>query len=443
MGDASRAAIPALTRRSFVAGSAGVTAAFLLAACSSSSGASSGGAPLKFWNMPMGTPDFTKLDQQITLGYKPASGMPAATYQEIQWANFTQTFAAAIASNTGPAISSGGGTQAQQYAHEGKIAYADHLLESWKSNGLYDDFVEGLLETTKTDQGYVAVPYVTGVRTSWYNKSLLQQAGVEPPSTWDEYEQVCAALRKIGVFGFGLGAGAGNFTGGQVLTAFMINNGGGLFNKNQEPECVTDANIEAMEFVLKLVRNGYSDPAAVSYTSANIASQWKAKRFGFGWGDGVGLAASVGGDVAKDMVVGSPLSSPSGKKGGLYLPTPIMMYKNTPSQEGSEAFLTYYFKNMAKLWTQNTGVVGLPPLKSIAETPEFKSNANNVKIMNEWMPVFKTWAAPGGNSLFYNIANTVDGTQPMASFAETMLGGKTDAKSALTTLQNAVEGLMK
>ena len=43
-----------------------------------------------------------------------------------------------------------------------------------------------------------------------------------------------------------------------------------------------------------------------------------------------------------------------------------MMYKNNPSIKGSEAFLTYYYQNMAPLWTQNTGI-GLPPLKSISQ----------------------------------------------------------------------------
>ena len=66
-----------------------------------------------------------------------------------------------------------------------------------------------------------------------------------------------------------------------------------------------------------------------------------------------------------------------------------------------------------------------------------------MKIITEWQPIFKTWAAPGGTGLFYNIANTVDGTAPMISFAQSILGGKTDAKSALTALQSAMEGLMK
>ena len=72
----------------------------------------------------------------------------------------------------------------------------------------------------------------------------------------------------------------------------------------------------------------------------------------------------------------------SGDKGALYFPNNIMMYKNTPSQSGSEAFLTYYYQNMKTLWTQKTGI-GLPPLKSIAATPEFADDPNNVKIIDD------------------------------------------------------------
>ncbi|WP_308465917.1 ABC transporter substrate-binding protein [Rathayibacter soli] len=440
---ASQSTGASFTRRGFIGLAGGVAATSLLAACSSGGGGGASGSTkaIKFWNMPWGNTDFNKLDKKITLAYKPASGLGAATYQEIQWANFTQTFSSAVASNTGPAVSSGGGTQAFQFAQQGKIAYADNLLDSWKKNGIYADFFDGLVDTMKTDQGYAAVPYNLDVRISWYNKALLAQAGVQPPTNWDEYKNVCAALKKIGVYGFGLGAGAGNFTGSHILTAFMINNGGGLFNADKKPDCVTPENIEAMTYILDLVNSGYSDPAGATYTSANVQAQWKAKKFGFGW-DGAGLAASVGGDVVSDMVVGSPLKSPSGKTGGLYFPNNIMMYKNTPSQKSSEAFLTYYYQNMKQLWTSNTGI-GLPPLKSIAATSEFKSDPNNVKIVDEWQPIFKTWAAPGGTGLFYNIANTVDGTAPMTTFSQAILGGKTDAKTALTTLQTSIEGLMK
>lgn len=52
----------------------------------------------------------------------------------------------AIASNTGPALSTDGGFQAFQFDEQGQIAHADN-------------FLPGVLDAFKSDKGYVAVPW--------------------------------------------------------------------------------------------------------------------------------------------------------------------------------------------------------------------------------------------------------------------------------------------
>jgi len=434
-----------LSRRTFMQlGAAAVAGPAVLAGCSksSSSGGTGGGStePLKFWNMPWGQTTFNPLDQKITEAYKPGEGLPPMTYQTIQWANFTQTFASAVASRTNPAVSSGGGTQAFQFEAQNALAYVDELYATWKANGLYDDFLPGLIDTLKVEKGYAAVPYNLDMRVIWVNKPLLDEAGGKVPTDWQSYLDAAAALKKNNIYGYGTGAGAGSFTGGHALVCWMINNGGGLFDENKQPNCVTPENIEAMDFVLEMVSKGYVDPASATYTSANVQSQWKAKKFALGY-DTAGLADNVAGEVAKDLSVISPLTSPSGKKGALYFPNNIMIYKNNTSIKGTEAFLTYYYQNMAPLWTQNTGI-GLPPLKSISKTKEFQADKNKVRTIEEWQPIAKTWAAPGGEANFLNVT-TVDATPAMNVFTQSILGGSTDSKTALTKLQEEVKANMK
>ena len=436
-----------LSRRSFLRLSAAAVAApAVLAACGGGGGGGGAGGgggdagPQKFWNMPWGSTAFNPMDQKITEAYKPAEGMPPMTYQVIQWANFTQTFASAVASRTNPAVSSGGGTQVFQFEDQGGISYVDEMYATWKENGLYEDFLPGLIDTLKVEKGYAAVPYNLDMRIIWVNQALMDEAGAKVPTDWQSYLDACAALKKNKVYGYGTGAGAGAFTGQHALVCWMINNGGGIFDEQQQPNCVTPENIEAIDFVLEMVSKGYVDPASATYTSDNVESQFKAKRFGMGINGG-GLADNVGGAVGKELVVISPLSSPSGKKGALYFPNNIMIYKNNKNIKGTEAFLTYYYQNMAPLWTESTGI-GLPPLTSISKTPEFQKNKNNVKIIEEWQPIAKTWAAPGGEANFLNVT-TVDATPAMNVFAQSILGGSTDATSALTKLQDAIKANMK
>ena len=258
-----------LTRRSFLwLSAAAVAAPAVLAGCSDTGGdgggAGGGGGssePLKFWNMPWGE-TFNPVDQRITEAYKPAEGLPPVTYQVIQWANFTQTFASAVASRTNPAVSSGGGTQAFQFEDQGGLEYVDELYATWKGNGLLDDFLPGLVDTLKVEKGYTAIPYNLDMRVIWANKTLLDQAGAKVPTDWQSYLDACAELKKSKIYGYGTGAGAGAYTGQHAIVCWMINNGGGLFDEQKQPNCVTPENIEAVNFVLEMVSKGYVDPAS-------------------------------------------------------------------------------------------------------------------------------------------------------------------------------------
>ena len=221
------------------------------------------------------------------------------------------------------------------------------------------------------------------------------------------------------MYGFGTGTGGGSNLGAQGLLLMMLNNGGGLFDAGGKVDVVTDANLQAMSFVQELVRLKAVDPASVSYNNDNVLAQWKAKKFAMGIYT-PGLDADAG-ETDGDLRVMSPLTGPGGEKASLAIENNIMMYTNTPSQEGSEAFLSYYIKNMKTLWQQNV-VPGLPVLKSIVALPEFQAQTQKAKIIAEWQPVAKTFAT---RLRLFGALASVDGSQPLVQFTQTILAGKT------------------
>jgi multiple sugar transport system substrate-binding protein len=433
-----------MSRRSFLEGATAIAGAVaagpFLAACSSSSGGSSGAASakLKFWDMPWGAASYNPAAKALTEAYKPTGSLPAATYQEIQWANFTQTFSSAVASKTGPAVSTGGGFQAFQYAAQGAIAYADNLLTAFKKDSTYDDYLAGTVEAMKTDKGYVAVPWQLDMRVWWYRKSLLDQVGAKVPTTWGELLAAGKALAAKGIYGFATGSGAGNNLGAHHMVMMMINNGGGIFSPDGKVDLVTERNIEAMAFVKELVNLKIVDPASVSYTTDNLNNQWKSKKAGMGINT-PGLDADIG-DTSGDMQLMKPLAGPHGDKFCLVFPNNIMMYKKTPSQPGSEAFLSYYVKNMKALWQQGVEP-HLPVLKSIIALPEFQAQKQKVNAIQDWQPMAKTYAALS-TELTPALAQ-IDGGQAINQFTQTMLAGKTDPKTALQSLQTALAAIVK
>ena len=169
-----------------------------------------------------------------------------ASYQIIQWNNFYQTFSSAIASKTGPAVSTGGGFQAIQFEQQGQIAYADKAIEKLKSNGQFNDFLPGVLDPFKSDKGYVAVPWQLDMRVFWYRKSLFEKANVALPTDWPSLLEAGKALKKVGAFGFTTGAGAGNNYANHSMIMMMVNNGGGVFNKDGELDLLNDRNVPSL-----------------------------------------------------------------------------------------------------------------------------------------------------------------------------------------------------
>ncbi|MEZ2392032.1 ABC transporter substrate-binding protein [bacterium RCC_150] len=350
-----------------------------------------------------------------------------ASYQVIQWNNFYQTFSSAVASKTGPAVSTGGGFQAFQFEQQGQIAYADKVIDAMKKNGQFDDFLPGVLDPFKSDKGYVAVPWALDIRVMWHRKSLFDKAGVAPPTDWPSMLEAGRALKKIGATGFTTGAGAGNPAGNHAVIQMMVNNGGGVWAPDGRLDVMNDRNLEAVEFMYELYSNGIIDPAAVSYTTDNQDAQWKDKTKA-AYGPHASGLTNREGDTSGDLMVAPVLTGPHGDKATLVFPNNIMMYKNTPSQESSEAFLLDYMGQIKQFWQQKL-VNLLPVFKSISELPAFAGDPNNVKIIKEWQPIAKTFAARG-TALNANMA-VLDGGQALTQFSQTILSGKGDAKTAL------------
>ena len=128
---------------------------------------------------------------------------------------------------------------------------------------------------------------------------------------------------------------------------------------------MTDRNIESMDFVRQMVSEGIIDPGSVSYTTDNLNTQWAKGKVALGFNSAALLSQAAA--VADDLEVVSPIAGPHGDKATLHFVNSIMMYTKTPSQDASEAFMTYYFKNIHQYW--DAGLVGgVPVLKSITDS---------------------------------------------------------------------------
>ena len=109
------------------------------------------------------------------------------TIEEQQWTGLVDLLTTSLSSSDSPDVVEVGNTQAPAFTSAG--AFLD-LTEDIPTEGLLPGFVE----IGSYDGRFYAPPYYAGSRIVFYNKAMYEEAGVEVPTTLDEYVENAAKL---------------------------------------------------------------------------------------------------------------------------------------------------------------------------------------------------------------------------------------------------------
>ncbi len=76
----------------------------------------------------------------------------------------------------------------------------EDLTFLYDEEGWWDKFPQGLLDLLSTEDGIWSVPVnIHRSNVMWYVPANLEQWGVEPPATWDDFLAMCPTLQEAGV----------------------------------------------------------------------------------------------------------------------------------------------------------------------------------------------------------------------------------------------------
>lgn len=125
------------------------------------------------------------------------------------------------------------------------------------------DVVKGFspptIESSKDIQGAMrGFPYQTAAVALYYRTDLFQDGGLQPPTTWDEFLNVCQKTTiessPVGkIWGTLIEASDKAVQPGVKLISWFLQAGGGLYDENENPTADSKENIEALQFVSDLV----------------------------------------------------------------------------------------------------------------------------------------------------------------------------------------------
>lgn len=346
---------------------------------------------LDFWDMIWGPPEYIDAAEAIVDKFNEEHPDIQVTYRSVPWSNWYQTFVTAVSAGSAPDISTGAGYQAVQLYDMGAIRPIDDVVEELRAEGDLDDFMPGTVETLRYDDHYVALPWGLDIRVWYYRKSLLEEAGVAVPSTFEEMRAAAAAVTEGDVYGV---VSSGDTGGTHYAYSAMLNNGGGLFNEERELTLRSDRNVEALEWLAGMVEDGSVHPASPGYSSDDKRSAFFQGQAAFAL-DNPGLDRAAGAEIAADIGIVPPLTGPHGDQGTIFWVNNIMMYEQTENPEEAKTFLKWWSQNQLPLWTEGH-TTQMPARQSFVEAA-VGDRENYRYIVENYLPVGKTtgYAAEG------------------------------------------------
>ena len=156
---------------------------------------------------------------------------------------------------------------------------ADGLLlpaEDWCSAETYAKFFPSFLAESVVDDVVWAVPDLASARALYYNKDILDAAGVAVPTTWEELKAACEAIKAYDANIYPWGVDMTTDEGQACFAYYAWNNGGGFVDADGNWTLNSAENVEAVEFITGLVADGLTNTDPATETRYDLQDKFAA-----------------------------------------------------------------------------------------------------------------------------------------------------------------------
>jgi N,N'-diacetylchitobiose transport system substrate-binding protein len=147
-------------------------------------------ATLRLWLNGEDIPD--EVVQSAIAEFETAHPGVTVEFERQQWDGIVERLTTALSSDDSPDVVELGNTQAQTFEAAGALVD----LSAHKDAMGGDELVQSLVESGTYDGTFYAAPLYGGARIVVYRKDLFEQAGLEIPTTIDEFIQAGVALKE-------------------------------------------------------------------------------------------------------------------------------------------------------------------------------------------------------------------------------------------------------
>lgn len=186
--------------------------------------------------------------------------------QVMTFNDLTPATLSATVSGQGPDVINIGNTNATTLQTTGAfMPFTEDIIEQL---GGRDRFIDAALETAGPDgSDPTSLPLFSQVYGLYYNRQILEDAGVEPPETWEDLVAAAEQLTDpaAGRYGLVVPTGAANIS---MHLAYIVTRQNGVtpFEDDGTPAFTSDGMVAAIDRYVELMEDGVLNPSTIEYT---------------------------------------------------------------------------------------------------------------------------------------------------------------------------------
>ncbi len=245
----------------------------LLAIVFASSGILAQDEPLKFW-----TYDYSDSIDPFFTGYVDewnGSHDLQVERQEFPFGEYTgAVLTSAFATGEAPDVFFISPGDWRRYAESGLAMPLEECIPQY----LRDDILPASWNAVTLDDHIYSIPFEMEPVALWYNSTMLEEAGIEVPTTWDELTAAAAALTTDDTYGVFVPPSQGPYQN-FIWYPFLWMAGGDVINSEfTESLANSEQTAQALDYWGSLVQNGYApntsgsgDPVDDRFPNGQIA----------------------------------------------------------------------------------------------------------------------------------------------------------------------------
>ena len=260
-------------------------------------------------------------------------------------------------------------TSTPLFVNNDLLADLTPFIENWEDKDDIDENIYNIMkEAGGSEDAMYVMPWNIQVLYVYYRPSYFEQAGIEVPTTYEEFLQAIEKCTmdtngdgQTDVYGFGM-RGA---TGGQEPWGSFIYGRGGSFEDLTTPEAV-----QGMQDFIDIYQKGYVPPTATSDGFNEIIANFKSGLTAMTihhTGSSADMEATFGDDV-------SAFAFPAGEGQWTSMgDTETVIFESCENKEAAFEWVSYLATGEGqKMWCEGTGNV--PVSKTLQQTDFFQNN---------------------------------------------------------------------